>query len=44
MISVLGLENFKCFPRLDLPLGRLTLLTGLNGMGKSTVLQAIRAA
>jgi predicted ATPase len=43
MIAELALKNFKCFPELSLPLGPLTLLTGLNGMGKSTVLQAILA-
>ena len=41
MITGIRLQNFKCFEELDLPLSNLTLLTGLNGMGKSTVLQAL---
>lgn len=41
MISNISLINFKCFSRESIPLGKLTLLTGLNGMGKSSVIQAI---
>ena len=41
MIPSIRLVNFKCFRELSLPLKRLTLLTGLNGMGKSTVIQVI---
>ena len=41
MISALHLRNFKCFEELDLPLRKLTLLTGFNAAGKSTVLQTI---
>jgi predicted ATPase len=41
MISNLGIRNFKLFTSLDLPLRQLTVLTGLNGAGKSTVLQAL---
>jgi predicted ATPase len=41
MISVVGLTNCKCFERLELPLKPLSLLCGLNGMGKSTVIQAL---
>lgn len=41
MISRLGMENFKAFAHLDLPLGGLTLLTGLNAAGKSTTMQAL---
>lgn len=37
----LVLENFKAFRSLDLPLGHLTLLSGLNSAGKSSILQAI---
>ena len=43
MISLIGLEAFKAFATLTLPLGRLTLLTGVNGAGKSSVIQAILA-
>lgn len=41
MIDRLSLTNFKAFRRIDLPLGPLTLLTGLNSSGKSSVLQAL---
>ncbi|MFE7836907.1 DUF3696 domain-containing protein [Streptomyces sp. NPDC057474] len=41
MITRLTLINFKAFRRLELPLGPLTLLTGLNSSGKSSVLQAL---
>jgi predicted ATPase len=41
MLDYIGLENFKAFDDIELSLGRLTLLSGLNGSGKSTVLQAI---
>ena len=41
MITQLQLRNFKCFPVLDLPLAPLTLLCGLNGAGKSSVIQAL---
>lgn len=41
MIGFVRLKNFKSFKSDEVPLGRLTLLSGLNGSGKSTVLQAI---
>ncbi|GGV84568.1 hypothetical protein GCM10010294_62830 [Streptomyces griseoloalbus] len=41
MIHHIKLINFKAFRRLELPLGPLTLLTGLNSSGKSSVLQAL---
>jgi predicted ATPase len=41
VITALHLRNFKCFQDLDLPLNKLTLLTGFNAAGKSTVLQTI---
>lgn len=41
MISTLHLTNFKCFSDQLIKCGALTLLSGLNGMGKSTVLQAL---
>lgn len=40
MILELGLQNFKCFEDQSLPLGTLTLLAGLNGTGKSSVIQS----
>lgn len=39
MIDQLRILNFKAFADADVPLGPLTLLTGLNSAGKSTVLQ-----
>jgi predicted ATPase len=41
MIERIRLSNFKCFEKLDLRLGALNLFTGLNGMGKSTIIQAL---
>ncbi|MFF3275204.1 DUF3696 domain-containing protein [Streptomyces chrestomyceticus] len=41
MIDRLTLHNFKAFRDTSLPLGPLTLLTGLNSSGKSSVLQAL---
>lgn len=41
MLGKLKLTNFKCFRNLELALAPLTLLCGLNGMGKSSVIQAL---
>jgi predicted ATPase len=41
MISQLDLRFFKCFEVLKLPLAPLTLLSGTNASGKSTVLQSL---
>lgn len=41
MLEQLALRNFKCFENLDLPLAPLTLLSGSNASGKSSVLQAL---
>jgi len=41
MIRFIRMENFKCFETQKVELGALTLLSGLNGMGKSTILQAL---
>lgn len=41
MLNALKLNNFKSAQSLDIDLKPLTVLTGLNGSGKSTVLQAI---
>lgn len=42
MLTELRLENFKCFgPEVVVPFRRLSLLTGINGKGKSTCLQAL---
>ena len=40
MFTRIDLHHFKCFDLLRLPLAPLTLLTGLNASGKSSVLQA----
>ena len=44
MISKLQIENFKAFKELDLRFAPLTVLTGLNSSGKSTVIQALLLA
>ncbi|MER5680474.1 MULTISPECIES: AAA family ATPase [Streptomyces] len=41
MIDRLTLHNFKAFQHTELQLGPLTLLTGLNSSGKSSVLQSL---
>ncbi len=41
MITNLHLHNFKCFADQGIALRRLTLLSGLNGMGKSSVIQSL---
>ena len=41
MITELHLQNFKCFEKQALPLRNLTVLAGLNGMGKSSVIQSL---
>ena len=41
MIKRLDIQNFKCFQALQLPLSDLTLLSGGNASGKSSVLQAL---
>jgi predicted ATPase len=40
-IASLGLEAYKCFDELQVPLAPLTLFTGFNGAGKSTALQPL---
>ena len=41
MLTNIKLKNFKCFEQLDLECRPLNLLCGLNGTGKSSVLQAL---
>jgi len=41
MIEAITLRNFKCFESQELQLNKLTLLAGLNGMGKSSVIQSL---
>ena len=42
MIHEVSLQNFKCFKdKTNFPISRLNLLTGINGRGKSSLLQSI---
>ncbi|WP_026491186.1 AAA family ATPase [Butyrivibrio sp. XPD2002] len=41
MLTNISFKNFKCYKNSDINLSNLTVLTGLNGMGKSTVIQGI---
>lgn len=41
MLTNLVIHNFKCFEHQEIRFGPLTLLSGLNGTGKSTVMQAL---
>lgn len=41
MLKRLVLKNFKCFDVMELGFSTVNVLTGLNGMGKSTVMQSI---
>lgn len=41
MISTIELANFKCFEQARVALGAFTLATGLNGSGKSSLLQCL---
>ncbi|MBF0153851.1 MAG: DUF3696 domain-containing protein [Magnetococcales bacterium] len=41
MIQSIRLTNFKCFESVSIPLAGLTLLTGLNGTGKSSIIQGL---
>lgn len=41
MITSLTLNNFKCFEHLYIPLRKLTLIAGVNGAGKSSVIQSL---
>lgn len=41
MLDRLDVVNFKAFADARIPLGGVTLLSGLNSAGKSTVLQAL---
>ena len=41
MLRNFEISNFKCFELIDLDLAPLNLLCGLNGMGKSSIIQAL---
>ena len=42
MLSTLAVENYRSLRELVLPLSRLTLVTGANGSGKSSLYRALR--
>lgn len=41
MITQIQFKNFKCYEDTTIKLSDLTVFTGLNGMGKSTIIQGI---
>jgi len=41
MITKLNICNFKCFQNQDIDFKKLTILAGANGVGKSSVIQAL---
>lgn len=41
MLRQIDLQRFKCFEKLQLPLCPMTLLSGVNASGKSSVMQAL---
>lgn len=41
MITKIAVENFKCFEKEEMELSYLNLLSGVNSMGKSTMIQAL---
>ena len=41
MIKQVKLHNFKCFKDETFNLGNLTVMTGVNGVGKSTLIQSL---
>lgn len=43
LINTLSLKNFKCFEELDVKFAPITLLTGANSSGKSSLINAILA-
>lgn len=41
MLAKIAVRNFKCFENLELPFSSLNVFSGLNGMGKSTIIQSM---
>lgn len=41
MIRSIDVKNFKCFEKISVECRGLNLFTGINGMGKSTIIQAL---
>jgi len=44
IIEKLKLENFKCFKQTDIEFGKITILTGANSSGKSSLIDALLIA
>ncbi len=42
MITSIRIKNFKSMSDLDIPLSKLTVLSGMNSSGKSSIIQSIR--
>lgn len=41
LIREIEIENFKCFLNVSIPLNKLTILSGANAVGKSSLIQAL---
>ena len=41
MLNEISIQNFKCFERISLPLKNINILAGINGMGKSAIIQGL---
>lgn len=41
MIREIDIHNFKCFDHITLDMKAVNILTGINGMGKSTIIQSL---
>jgi len=41
MIKKIYIKNFKALKTVDIELSNINIFTGLNGMGKSTMIQAL---
>ena len=41
MIRELHIENFKCFKKAQIPLSDITIISGGNGVGKSSIIQSL---
>ena len=44
MINKINLENFKCYEKIDIDTSKITLLTGANSSGKSSLLYSVLGA
>ena len=41
MINTVTFNNFRCFDEFTVPLSSVTMLTGVNGVGKTTILEGL---